>query len=76
MTKGKKEHEGMKAADVLVFGSGASTRVVARASGTEPKLKLYLQVMLAVEHEVSDTQRRAEQRLSELARELRGVLER
>jgi phosphomannomutase len=66
---------GLSAADVLVFGAGAGARVVVRASGTEPKLKLYLQSVVPVEGGLGDAQLRAEQRLGELERDLRSALE-
>lgn len=37
---------GLPATDALFFGASSGTRVVVRPSGTEPKLKCYLQVVI------------------------------
>jgi phosphomannomutase len=54
--------------NVLVFQLADGGRLVVRPSGTEPKLKSYLEVREAVslEEEVADARRRAEPRMAEL----------
>lgn len=52
-------------ADVLVFRT-AGTRVVVRPSGTEPKLKAYLEVVVPVEDGVPAARVRAAHRLTAL----------
>jgi phosphomannomutase len=57
--------------DVLVVDSGDDTRVVIRPSGTEPKLKAYLQVVLDASHApLSAVRRRATRRLDALSEEV------
>ncbi|RAU95266.1 phospho-sugar mutase, partial [Mycobacterium colombiense] len=48
--------------DALIFtagGDGASIRLVVRPSGTEPKLKCYLEIRCAVDDDLSASRRRA-----------------
>jgi len=66
---------GLPAADVLVFGCGAGARVVVRASGTEPKLKVYMQSVLIVEADLDAARERADRRLREIERDVRTALE-
>ena len=63
--------------DVLIWRSGERARVVVRPSGTEPKLKVYLQVVLPVGElgDVSAIRRAAASELSRLRHDLHAVLE-
>ncbi len=65
---------GLPPADVLVFGCGAQTRVVVRASGTEAKLKVYLQRVEPVNGALARPQLRAGERLSELTHEMHALI--
>lgn len=66
---------GLPPADAVEF-TGSGVHVVVRPSGTEPKLKVYLEVRLPVEQsQVVHTARRvAADRLAELSAELTGIL--
>jgi phosphomannomutase len=67
--------ERLPSADVLVLRCREHLRAVARPSGTEPKLKLYLQVVETVGGDDVDAVRlRAGQRLEALAGELRAAI--
>jgi phosphomannomutase len=60
---------------LLVLGCREHLRAVARPSRTEPKLKLYLQVVEAVDgDDVNAVRVQARQRLDALAGELRGTI--
>jgi len=65
---------GLPAADVLVLGCGAGARVVVRASGTEPKLKVYMQSVHIVEADLDAARGRADRRLREIERDVRTAL--
>jgi phosphomannomutase len=65
---------GRPAADVLVLRRGRE-RVVVRPSGTEPKLKAYLEVVEPPDPEVPAARARAERRLDELRAEVLALLE-
>ena len=65
---------GLAPADVLVFGCGAHTRAVVRASGTEPKLKVYLQSVRPVEGELRRARLRAQEHLDELELQMRALI--
>jgi phosphomannomutase len=65
---------GLPPADVLVFGCGAHTRAVVRASGTEPKLKVYLQSVQTVQGELRCARARAQQHLDELEQQMRALV--
>ncbi|CAM2806844.1 phospho-sugar mutase [Actinomyces slackii] len=61
--------------DGLVWTTAADDRVVIRPSGTEPKLKCYCEVILAVEgRPMVEVRAEAEQRLEAIKADLRGVL--
>jgi phosphomannomutase len=64
-------------ADVLVWRAGERIRVVVRPSGTEPELKLYLEVVLPVGefHDVSAAKESAASELSCLKTDLHVLLE-
>jgi phosphomannomutase len=56
--------------DALIFAGGdadTSARVVVRPSGTEPKVKCYIEVRSAVADDLADVRRRATALCEELA---------
>ena len=57
--------DGLPPTDGLRF-SLADARVIVRPSGTEPKLKCYLQVVVPVKDEVAEARSKAESELSAL----------
>ncbi len=63
--------------DVLIWRSGERARVVVRPSGTEPKLKIYLQVVLPVGEldDVGAIRKTAASELSRLKHDLHAILE-
>jgi len=65
---------GLPPADVLMFGCAARTRVVVRPSGTEPRLKVYLQRVFPAGREVQDARLRARSELRRLEAEVRALL--
>lgn len=68
---------GSPASDVLVWRTDGGARVVVRPSGTEPRIKLYLQVVVAVPEtaDVPAARREAAAQLADLAGEVnRAVL--
>ena len=54
------EPEGLPPADIVMLRIGAD-RVVVRPSGTEPKLKMYFEVVIPVSGSIDDTRRRGRQ---------------
>ncbi|MQA81464.1 MAG: phospho-sugar mutase [Streptosporangiales bacterium] len=54
----------------LRFRLGEQARIVVRPSGTEPKLKCYLEVVVPVETDVTTARERADERLTALAADL------
>jgi phosphomannomutase len=64
-------------ADVLVWRTGDGTRVVVRPSGTEPKLKVYLELVRPVDalQDVPGARRAAARALACLTRDVRALLE-
>lgn len=65
---------GLPPADVLVFGCGRELRVVVRPSGTEPKLKIYLQCVVEVRGDLREARRGAAQTLARMYAEISGRL--
>ncbi len=68
---------GLPRGDVLVWHSGERARVVVRPSGTEPKLKVYLEVVLPVGelNDVPAARKTAASELSRLRHDLHAVLD-
>jgi phosphomannomutase len=60
-------------ADVVRIVAGGA-RVVLRPSGTEPKLKAYLQVVVPVQSAVADARESAAQQLESLRAEVSALL--
>ena len=61
--------------DALIFTAGnddESARVVVRPSGTEPKLKCYLEIRCSVSHDLRATRARAAELRRQLVEEVRG----
>jgi phosphomannomutase len=63
------QREGLGRTDALIFTGGADTsaRVVVRPSGTEPKVKFYIEVSSAVTEDLDGARRRATALRDELA---------
>jgi phosphomannomutase len=59
------EPEGLPPADIVMLRMDAD-RVVVRPSGTEPKLKIYFEVVIPVEGSIDDARAAARTRLTEL----------
>jgi phosphomannomutase len=59
------EPEGLPPADIVMLRIGAD-RVVVRPSGTEPKLKMYFEVVIPVSGSIDDARAAAGKRLAEL----------
>ncbi|MGP9539048.1 phospho-sugar mutase [Brachybacterium sp. AOP43-C2-M15] len=79
LSEGSVETTGLPPTEGMLLLSEDDTRVVVRPSGTEPKLKCYLEVVEAVpegasEEEIGAVRRRAGERLEALEDELRTVL--
>lgn len=73
---GSGEALGLPRADVVAWHCDDGTRVVVRPSGTEPKLKVYLQVVVPVDEREALGSLRAEaaQRLEELASQVMEMI--
>ncbi|MBB6175175.1 phosphomannomutase [Nocardiopsis mwathae] len=67
--------DGLPPTDALRYrlGGPARARVTLRPSGTEPKLKAYLEVILPVEGEPADTRVKADARIGELRQAVRRL---
>ncbi|MBG0827943.1 phospho-sugar mutase [Planomonospora sp. ID67723] len=65
---------GLPPTDGLRYLLSGGTRVVVRPSGTEPKLKCYLEVVVPVTEEVADARTRAAEDLSALKLDLAALL--
>lgn len=60
--------------DGLLFALSDGARVIVRPSGTEPKVKAYLQVVVPVDSDLSSARRTAEERLERLGRAVQDWL--
>ncbi len=61
--------------DLLAFDLADGTRILARPSGTEPKLKLYFEVRADIEGDLEATQAACDARLEALADAFQALLE-
>jgi phosphomannomutase len=66
---------GLPPTDGLRYALAGDARVVVRPSGTEPKLKCYLEVVVPVAGEVTEARTRAARELDLLKRELAALLD-
>jgi phosphomannomutase len=73
---GTKDPLALPRSDVIIWRCGAGTRVALRPSGTEPKVKFYVQVVLpaAGRGDLAPLRARAARRLAELREEVTEVL--
>ncbi|WP_028117563.1 phospho-sugar mutase [Ferrimonas senticii] len=69
---GRTEAIALPASDVLIYHLDNGARVVVRPSGTEPKLKCYLEVVVELAHE--ETLARAEQRGETIMAEIAAAM--
>lgn len=69
-----KGYEGLPPTDGMLFISEDDSRVVARPSGTEPKLKCYLEVKVPVDDGLQAARAIAAKRLDAIKDDLRGAL--
>jgi phosphomannomutase len=69
------EGSGQRRTDALIY-RGASVRVAVRPSGTEPKVKAYLEIRLSPTDDVAAARRTAVQLLDELKADVVGLLQR
>ena len=67
-------HGGLPPTDGLRYHLSGGARVVVRPSGTEPKLKCYLEVVVPVTGEVSEARTRAVRDLDALKADLPAAL--
>lgn len=79
LAQGSVAATGLPPTDGIALQSADDTRVVIRPSGTEPKLKCYLEVVEHVpagtpQEAMTDLRRRAGERLEQITEELRGAL--
>lgn len=68
--------QGLPPTDALYFLTEAQDRVIVRPSGTEPKLKCYLESIVEVDDDVASARGRAAERVAQLHRELRALISR
>ncbi|HEY8482427.1 MAG TPA: phospho-sugar mutase [Spirillospora sp.] len=66
--------DGLPPTDGLRFRLAGGSRVVVRPSGTEPKLKCYLEVVLPVDGDVAEVRARASAELDALRADLSSIL--
>ena len=73
---GTKDPLALPRSDVIIWRCGEGTRVALRPSGTEPKVKIYLQVVLpaAGRSDLASLRAQAARRLAELREEVTEVL--
>lgn len=73
---GTKDPLALPRSDVIIWRCGDGTRVAVRPSGTEPKVKIYLQVVLpaAGRRDLGPLRARAAERLADLRQEIAEVL--
>jgi phosphomannomutase len=57
---------GLPPTDGLRYRLGDGSRIIVRPSGTEPKLKIYLEAVVEVQHSVEGARRTAQERLTAL----------
>ena len=75
MTMGGTSHAAQPATDMLVFGLGGGDRVIVRPSGTEPKLKIYLETTEEVRGgDLATARRHAHDRLGRIAEAVRPLV--
>lgn len=67
-------YRGLPPTDGLRFELGTGVRLICRPSGTEPKLKCYLEIVLEPQDDPSETERIAAERLVELQDAVRAAL--
>ncbi|RYJ00793.1 MAG: phospho-sugar mutase, partial [Actinomycetales bacterium] len=65
---------GLPATDGIRLGLGEATRIIARPSGTEPKLKCYIEVVTPVEDSVDAARTEATDRLERIKADLARAL--
>ncbi|WKD58470.1 phospho-sugar mutase [Corynebacterium caspium] len=70
-----KDELGIGATEGMYFRSSADDRVICRPSGTEPKLKCYLEVVLPVGADGIIPKAAAKERIAQIAAELRTFLD-
>ncbi len=73
---GTKDPLALPRSDVIIWRCGEGTRVALRPSGTEPKVKIYVQVVLpaAGRSDLASLRAQAARRLAELREEVTEVL--
>ena len=77
MTKSGPPHatQPLPATDMLVFGLGGDDRVIVRPSGTEPKLKVYVETTEEVRGgDLGAARRRAQDRLGRISEAMRTLV--
>ena len=75
MTMGGTSHAAQPATDMLVFGLGGGDRVIVRPSGTEPKLKIYIETTEEVRGgDLATARRHAHDRLGRIAEAVRPLV--
>ena len=67
-------YRGLPPTDAVRLGLGDDARIICRPSGTEPKLKCYVEVVVPVEDSMDDARAVAEDRIEALKRDLSAAL--